>query len=409
MPSTEVRKMTQRAQFNARDRGRVSVGRNFWLAVSLSVVSGVSAATFGIIYAFDFIAIALTIVSLGEYLKGRRVHLPYLVTGAALIVVAFVYAVFDRINGIAGVDMARGLARNAILGLSVIAWGWIFSSYSLGRSLLLLSISFGSPAIAIALDIGVSPMLAASGTVAFFKYHGGVGFLLAGILLLRSSLLACLLYSCASALVLLVVADYRSGALLFIGAAAAVGFLRILSRIPNWALVVGGLVLVVPGYFQTKQVLLDEQLFETHIVERRLASDEQRSDMIKFAWMEFLEQPLVGYGSWQNAARYGGANQSGQYISVHSMILLYLYEYGILGGFVPALVVITILLAMPAAFAQGRRGVPGVAVIIVYMLAVQSVNVVAGGLNGYARNTVGAVIALAIHCWSVERFARGRP
>lgn len=397
LPSSEgLLKNNDKTEHGSRNRAL------FVVAMLGAALSGVSVEVIGVLYIFDFLALITAIIAAFELSNGGTSHRPYFRIGLLILAAALVFTVTDTINGIPIRDLSRGFARNAILGLSVLTWGWLIVHLQLSRALFLLAISHCSPAFAVLLDVGVTSMKVATGIAAFLKYNGGITVSIIALYFLRRNTLWCSFVCITSAGVVLYAADYRSGTILLLGSWICVSVLKLTKKWSTRVVISVGALIGICIYVSMTSVMLDQSIFEPATVERRIGSDTQRKDMVNFTWEEVKSRPFVGYGSWQNAERYGILNPTGDYVSVHSMVLLFIYEYGVFGIVIPGVFTLVALLSVPSYIRYIRVTDFGEAIALTFFLSGQAINIAAGGLNGFARNTMAAslVFSLALMVWS---------
>lgn len=378
-----------------RPDGTVST-RYLLAVVAGAALAGLSTQTVGLMYLGDLFMVVLAFRYIRDYYVDSRAGGRDAAICVILILCAGAYLALDLANNIDASDYMRGFARNALFATGIMAWLWVFRRVGLERALLVTAICSLAPAIWIMAGISSDASGRDTSMTNFFKYYGGLNLVLVVAYLLRNRLVLCICSVVAFAGVQAFVVDSRAGAgVLIMCAILAVGC-AIWRKMPPYRLIliigtIGvGILLLAPN------VMLDPKYFEEQTIERREDSNRQRMDMVDFALQEIALRPLVGYGSWQSAARYVDIKYVNMNVAVHSMLLQYQYEYGVLGLIYPVAILLASLIALPAAVVFAQQSAFGAGFIMFSLISGQILNVALGGLSGYGRISISAVVALCL-------------
>ncbi len=365
------------------------------IVVVLACAAGFAMQAVGTLYVADiFCALTFIGVALGR-LERQVVPERFYALGIGLCVLAFTYFALDLYNNVPVFDYTRALARNLLFSMGFTSWIFIIFRWGIRGFTVLSTICMLSPGLLVFWGLTVNPSVAAGDFIALFKFNGGMGAILLVALFLRRNLLAFFVAMAVATLTMTYVIDFRSGAAFIAGGISMVAVSKYLK---TWAAgrvaVLLALGMVCIG-FGMKNLMMDERYFEQAVVERRAESNRQRAEVALFSIDELLQRPLVGYGSWQNMARYVDVDNTEAVSMVHSMFLQYGYEYGICGILYPAIMMVVLLMAIPAVIEFIRSQDWGVSFVVCFMLLSQGWNLVMGGLAGYGRIVTSAGFALS--------------
>lgn len=288
---------------------------------------GFSVQVIGRLFVADFlmpVALAVVVIwpATRAYLREHWVEV------AVLLLFPFVGLVWDFINQTHPSLYLRGFARNLVFVLAAVSFMGMASRASKGAIIALFV------ALALAFPIGALVQTPVSGlsVVAFMKYLGGWSLALFVVALmarfLPPAVTGVLMLPLGVAIAL--GASYRSfGAVVALAGGLAITR-RIWAQLPRTGVICAILILpMVTGGFLIN--MLQSDYIPAELRKTWEYSNYQRLDMAADAWKGFLEAPVLGNGSWAHAVKYTDPNQPNMLLGVHSFVLQFAFEYGLLG------------------------------------------------------------------------------
>lgn len=369
----------------------------FKLCLLCSVFSGCAFNLIGILYVGDILMLGGA-VFLALYLLNSDYSIrPYF--GYLILLTSGVGAFFllDLYNGISGNDILRGLSKHLVFISSIIVSLFLLDFFGLYKSLVLFLVFICSLGLMVMVGLSVERDGLNLDLYSFIKYLNGFYVMILFILLTKRSIFTMHLIGLFSILVLIMFLDFRTGSLIILGGFLGYYFFRLALRLSAWITATVFMVFTFFAFSLISNFLTDDKFFDSNVIERRLESNRQRSDMSDFAIQEFLIRPYTGYGSWQSANRYVDPQNTQQYIGIHSMILQYAHEYGITGIVWSIFIFgIAVRAIRKIPILMQSAGIAETMVTIMFIL-VLFYSVVFGGLGGYGRFSLAFSLSLCIY------------
>ncbi|MDD5200872.1 MAG: O-antigen ligase family protein [Terrimicrobiaceae bacterium] len=374
---------------------KISIHPGYILLIALGLVSNLSAQLMGRLYAGDAIMLLLggaALLQIGGWLPSEK-----FARHSLFIILAFpiVAVLLDGANDIGFEWVAKGGARNTVFAMAVCASAMIIRSYGWKGWLGFILVVSLSPAIlAIAATVrGEQGM----DFIVVLKFFYGTSIFLAIVYFVRSGRFGAVAMVAFGAL-LAFAFDIRGEGTLFVVCGLAFFFKRLTKGwrfIPFLVMVVA---VVVIGSTAVLSFFSNANTFDLATVERREESLKQRTDMAWQAWYGFLERPGLGHGSWQNAATYIDYSNPNEVIGVHSWILQFAFEYGLLGLAFGCLLAVVAARALFFWLQSGDRTCLSSShvLLVIYFLADAVLNCCVSPFGGYYRIVWGLLIGAAI-------------
>jgi len=282
------------------------------------------------IYLGDLYAGGFALLALGWVMRG--VTQDVVTWMAAVSFFLFGSVSLDLINRIPRDDLYRGGFRNFVFGFVAFASYAILKRYGRRAAAIIFILLYMSLPLAIIL---LNPN--ALGNIdLLFRWDNGVFLALPLQFFVGRAFKAKVQQLLANAVLFSALGTYayfsdlRSVAALLVVVAAiellsSVRYLPKQLRVP---MVVGVTMAFAAGFvfWYASQEGLGEEIYK-----RREASNSLRVEMALDAWDSFLAHPWTGNGSWQHARSFVDPSNTDTLIGVHSTVLQFAYEYGLLG------------------------------------------------------------------------------
>jgi hypothetical protein len=314
-----------------------------WLALAgVAVAGGLSVEIVGTLYVLDIMVLMLALpLTLKVWLERDNAAKRITTATFGFGILVAVFAAMDLINGIPNDDFWRGFARNAVFASAVTVGASISYLWGLRYAVA----AWGAASMSVFTGNAIQAPELFTDAVNILKYTGAQAFLYITLCIFAGRVLVSVPIALA-AFVILWFQDNRSAALIFVCAAALIGFRRFArgSRVVSTYLLISLIVGGATGWF----IYGSRTLASTdYALQRRSTSDAMRVDMAEDAIDGFMAAPILGNGAWQHARQYkpmfNDEFTTRQIIGVHSIVLQMAYEYGILGLLVAGTAVVILI------------------------------------------------------------------
>jgi hypothetical protein len=294
----------------------------------------------GVFYLGD--AAILVFVFSGVLISSTRVLLKG-IQRTVWILAAFplLAVLLDFGNSIPLGDIGRGVGRNVIFSLSVVAGLIVIRSKGWDAWAWVVVCSF----IGLPLGAFLYNPDSLSTFETFLKFGGGSGLTIAlSILLARGQMRLAAVALVGGAFVFFV-GSFRGMAAMC--ASVSIGFFffplsTAKARLKGGVFAACIVVSIVIASFAFPEFNLSS-LLDTQVLTAQEASSMERSDLAVSGWAQFLEHPLTGIGTWQHTRNYVSIIGSQEVIGIHSIFIQLACEYGIVGiSFVSSVIFINL-------------------------------------------------------------------
>ena len=255
----------------------------------------------------------------------------------SLVTFPTIAVLLDFGNAVPLGDIGRGVGRNVIFSLSVIAglivirsngwnaWAWVvvcsLSGLPLGAFL------YNPDSL--------------STFETFLKFGGGSGLAIACSMILarrQKRLAAVALFGLA---LVFFVGSFRGMAAMCASVSIGLFFFPLSTkkaRLKSGVLAACIVVSIVIASFALPEFHLSS-LLDDQVLTAQEASSRERSDLAVSGWANFLEHPLTGIGTWQHTRNYVSIIGSQEVIGIHSIFIQLACEYGVIGVIFVSLVI----------------------------------------------------------------------